>query len=227
MRTLLFILLFFTQIRNSDLNAKNILRFRPIINNSNLTPGQVFSLTGTDSTSVTELRFYISSVALYSKGHEVWLEKNSFHLVDITVPASLEIALSSEAGLAFDEIRFKVGIDSVTNVSGALSGDLDPTKGMYWTWQSGYINLKIEGVSSLSKGRNQQFQFHLGGYQPPFSSIRNIELKNITPGNIEIVFDAGLLLQSIDLQKTDHIMSPCKEAMAISDKLPSIFRIGQ
>jgi hypothetical protein len=37
--------------------------------------------------------------------------------------------------LKYDQIQFQLGIDSLTNVSGAMGGDLDPTKGMYWTWQ--------------------------------------------------------------------------------------------
>jgi len=48
-------------------------------------------------------------------------------------------------------------VDSLANVSGAMSNDLDATKGMYWSWQSGFINLKIEGKSASCKTRKINF----------------------------------------------------------------------
>ena len=76
-----------------------------------------------------------------------------------------------------DKIKFNLGIDSLTNVSGVMGGDLDPTKGMYWTWQSGYINFKMEGSSAVCPTRNHEFQFHIGGYQDPFYAMQTLELE--------------------------------------------------
>ena len=59
-------------------------------------------------------------------------------------------------------IYFQIGIDSLTNVSGDLDGDLDPALGMYWAWNSGYINMKLEGKSSSCKSVKKEFQFHIG-----------------------------------------------------------------
>ena len=73
------------------------------------------------------------------------------------LPSSL--ALQIPSNIPFSKLKFQLGIDSLTNVSGAMGGDLDPTKGMYWTWQSGYINMKIEGKSNSCKTRKNQFQF--------------------------------------------------------------------
>ena len=73
-------------------------------------------------------------------------------------------------------ISFCIGIDSLASVSGALSGDLDPSNGMYWAWQSGYINMKIEGTSSSCKTRKNSFNFHIGGYLKPYNAIKKIEI---------------------------------------------------
>ena len=82
------------------------------------------------------------------------------------VALCLEIPEDTE----FDAIQFNLGIDSLTNVSGALGGDLDPTKGMYWTWQNGYVNFKLQGTSDLCNNPKNEFEFHLGGYLKPFNN---------------------------------------------------------
>lgn len=59
------------------------------------------------------------------------------------------------------------GVDSLLQVSGVQSGALDPLKGMYWTWQTGYIQFKMEGILSkdtLGEGLIP-IQLHLGGFQ--------------------------------------------------------------
>ena len=64
-----------------------------------------------------------------------------------------------------------------SNVAGAIGGTLDPINGMYWAWNSGYVNFKIEGTSTLSNARKNAFKFHLGGYQHPYNSYRAVLIK--------------------------------------------------
>ena len=116
-------------------------------------------------------------------------------------------------------------IDSVTNVSGALGGDLDPTKGMYWTWQSGYINFKLEGKSNLCPTRKNEFHFHLGGYLHPYNALKTVKLKVQQSTDIAVVFDVKKLFSAIDLKSTNQIMTPMKEAVLISEKVAQAFSI--
>ena len=58
------------------------------------------------------------------------------------------------------------GTDSLSNISGAFNGALDPINGMYWTWNTGFINLKIEGTSSSQ----DKIEWHIGGYQQPWTT---------------------------------------------------------
>ena len=113
-----------------------------------------------DSIQLKSLKFYISNIELVNGDKVVWQQKNSFHLIDASKNESLQIPLKHQSNLNFTKIKFNLGIDSMVNVSGALGGDLDPTKGMYWTWQSGYINFKLEGKSKKCKTRNNEFHFH-------------------------------------------------------------------
>ena len=51
----------------------------------------------------------------------------------------------------YTELQFLLGVDSLHNVSGAQTDDLDPAKDMFWTWNSGYVMAKMEGNSPAVK----------------------------------------------------------------------------
>ncbi|MDN3675869.1 hypothetical protein QWY90_00740 [Flavobacterium paronense] len=80
-----------------------------------------------------------------------------------------------------------------------MDGDLDPTKGMYWAWQSGYINIKIEGKSTSCKTRNNEFQFHIGGYREPNYMMRKVEFNCNSNDNITIAIDLKDFFSNINL----------------------------
>ena len=106
----------------------------------------------------------------------------------------------------------------MTNVSGALGGALDPTQGMYWTWQSGYINLKLEGDFTQSMNAKNDFVFHLGGYQSPFNTIQKISFQTKKQSTYQIGIELNNLISEVDLQQTKAIMSPRKEAIEMAEK---------
>lgn len=187
------------------------------------------AFTANDSThlKITEVKFYISKIQFLKNGKIVLEEKNSFHLVDASEINSLKISIDNKQNISFDQLKFNLGIDSVTNVSGAMGGDLDPTKGMYWAWQSGYINFKLEGTSKLCKTRNNEFQFHLGGYQQPNYCLQTLSFPINNSSKINLKLDVQKILQQIDLAKTNHIMSPSAEAVLISKIVANAFTVSQ
>lgn len=166
-----------------------------------------------DSVLVETLRFYISNLQLLQNGQVVVSDKNTAHLIDASDKNTLHFIVEKPQNIAYNQVKFNLGIDSLTNVSGALGGDLDPTKGMYWTWQSGYINFKLEGKNPHCKTRNNAFQLHLGGYAAPYNTLQTIVLDI---KNNQIIFDIATLLNHIDYIKKPNIMSPCKEAVELS-----------
>ncbi len=171
------------------------------------------------------LKFYISNVQLLQNDVAVFIEQNSFHLIDISDASSQNIILKQNKQINFNKVRFKLGIDSITNVSGAMGGDLDPTKGMYWAWQSGYINFKMEGACSSCLLPKYDFEFHLGGYQYPFNALQQIELKTISKNNFNIVLDINQFFTAVGLSKQKQIMSPCDDAVKLSSQLANCFSV--
>ncbi len=178
-----------------------------------------------DTLEIDVLRFYISNIKLHFSDETTFSEPNSYHLIDIENPNSLRIPIAKNSGKAISKVSFSIGIDSLASVSGAMSGDLDPTKGMYWAWQSGFINMKIEGKSSSCKTRKNAFQFHLGGYMKPNYAIRTIELKPIN-SNLEINMDVAELFKSIKLAENNSIMIPGEKAMELADKAVGMFSVN-
>lgn len=186
-----------------------------------------YLLNNGDSISIETLKFYLSNIEFYNNEQLLFKEKNSFHLVDATDSTTFNLTFGFLSKTLFNKIKFNIGIDSATNYNGAMGGDLDPTKGMYWTWQNGYINFKIEGKSYVSSNKNKEFVFHLGGFENKFNTLQTIQLpvKYIPIIPINIAIDEWL--NEIDLRQQNHIMSPSTEAVLLSNKLSSIFSISK
>lgn len=178
-----------------------------------------------DSIMITNVQFYLSKIELLNKGKTIWQEPNSYHLLSADDSSSLHLKLLTPANLTFNSIRFYIGIDSTTNYAGAQGGDLDPTKGMYWTWQNGYINFKLEGKSTQCNTRNNEFTFHIGGYQFPYNALQTAIIPCSTANTINFNIDISKWFDAIDLSKQNHVMSPNAEALLLANKLPTLFSI--
>ena len=92
-------------------------------------------------------------------------------------PKTGEIILKAIPPGNYKSISFLIGVDSLHNCTGLQEGDLDPIKGMFWAWNTGYIFLKLEGHSDLSKSEAGVLEYHIGGYKSPANAIRRVTLK--------------------------------------------------
>lgn len=187
---------------------------------------KMYSLQG-GTVSIEACRFYVSHFCFLKGKDTVWKEPNSVHLTDAFKGETQKLLFKTSRKFDFDRISFQLGIDSTTNVSGAMGGDLDPTTGMYWSWQSGYINFKAEGKSSLCVNADKTFQFHLGGYASPFTSLQNIILKVSAKNILAINFDMETFLTKTGLSRQNHIMSPSQKAVELSKFVASCFYVHE
>ena len=222
------ILVIFCIIFSSNIFAQknNILSIHHFWNDQKIVLDENYFLQNQESISIQTLKYYISSIQLLKNKKVVWKETKSFHLIDEEDSISKKIKIAkTPIDIDFDEIVFNIGIDSVTNYRGVQGGDLDPTNGMYWTWQNGYINFKIEGKSTFCKTRNNAFQFHIGGYENGLATLQKVSLKINKKNPLEINLDIEKLFEKINLSNQNEIMQPCKEAVEIANKLPLLFNI--
>lgn len=201
------------------------LAFHPVFGNSSIHLNDSIYVSEKDTFRFEVLKFYVSAIQLLQDHSPVWSETKSFHLIDVADGKSMNLSMQIPQEIQFDQIEFKFGIDSTTNVSGAMGGDLDPTRGMYWTWQSGYINCKLEGKTSSRPAPKHEFQFHLGGYQFPDNTCQLVQLQVKNKEQITILLDLEKLVSNIDFQKDNHIMSPNQQAKILSEKMARLFKI--
>ncbi|TNE52875.1 MAG: hypothetical protein EP338_13890 [Bacteroidetes bacterium] len=199
-----------------SIHGQGVLEFIPSYQGRELLLDSTYHL-GNDSMRFEQLRFYVSGIHFTKEGKTVYQFPKKHYLLDYSDQNSTRIPF--DVPMYFDSLHFQLGIDSLTNVSGAFGEDLDPTNGMYWTWQSGYINFKLEGSCSESPARNNQFQFHIGGYQYPYNTLRSISLKASGRERQQVVLDLDRLFQEIELSSEYKVMSPNQAAVRLADLL--------
>lgn len=210
--------IFFLVVLNvAPMAAQLNLRFKPLLNGKELYPDSMYLKTVSgDSISIRVLKFYISGIALHDDKNETWTEMHSFHLLDIHKPSTLELVLGTPELSKARNLTFLLGIDSAINTAGAMGGDLDPVNGMYWTWQSGYINIKLEGWYYRKGNAPVEFQYHLGGYKFPYATTQEIKIEIPESHTIVIPIDVGGFLSSIDIASLNHLMTPGADAFRLS-----------
>ncbi len=159
-----------------------------------------------DNIQISKFKFYISHFEFIKNGKIIFADHNSVFLYDIENSSSNNINIMVPSSLSFDSLKIQIGIDSVRNASGNMEADLSPLKDMYWTWQSGYINIKLEvkHKSDVEK----LIQYHIGGYQSPYASIASVTFPIKERQEIQINYDIESLLNTLDFMQEKSIMSP-------------------
>ena len=100
------------------------------------------------------------------------------------------------------------GVDSVSQVLSSYEGVFDPLEGMYWTWQNGYIAVKMEG-----NYMGEDFVYHLGGFREPFVCYHALEVAE----HSLLTIDLDAFFASLPPDVSKHIMSPGSKAKTVFD----------
>lgn len=193
------------------------IQFQPMFMGSEFRLESWYALGDTDSVQVTSFKCYVSNFQVNGKATLKNSVENVF-LLDAAEPSSLFIfpALSSSA----ESIRFDLGMDSSLNTCGVLAGPFDPLLGMYWAWNTGYIQLKISGTARL-KGESIPFEYHVGGYRQPNATCERI---NIAAGRKSVQMDMQPFLMSLPYASQPKIMHPCAAAKTIHHTFATCFQ---
>ena len=128
----------------------------------------VHTKTG-DTLTFTTLKYYVSNIKLKKTDGSWWAQPDSYYLADAGVTNGSVLNISNVPVGTYTAMEYTMGVDSIRNVSGANTGALSLSNGMYWDWNSGYIMLKAEGNSPQAE--NGGFAFHLGGYSGTYNVV--------------------------------------------------------
>ena len=204
-----------------SLTCNSQLSIIPTWNKKPLELQHVYLNQNNDSISFSTLKIYFSDFRFKDKisGRITSIDTLIFYdLADSSTHSFFnDLNLSN-----YESVAFTLGLDSSKNVSGELENAYDPLLGMYWAWNTGYINLKIMGESSAVPTNSHEFEFHLGGYRSPFATAQTIQ---IDLNDQYIYFEVEKLFsENINLTKNHHIMLPCKDAFLISQGISACFK---
>ena len=171
------------------------------------------------------LKFYITQFTCKNDNEQV-LRTEKVILVDLEDSTSQKIQLAPAENKHYDKrtkhVSFLLGTDSLMNVSGILEGPLDPINGMYWAWNSGYINLKAEGTIQDSTGSTSLFEFHIGGYMPPNATAKALSFElDLEKQNPTIVVQMNEWMEFAFRNGIHSLMIPGKTAIVLANKIQS------
>lgn len=147
--------------------------------------------------NVTTLKYFVSNIKLTTEEGKVvvYPQESSYFLLDETDPTSLTLTLTDVPAGNYKSLTYMIGVDSLRNTMDVSkrTGNLDiagKAKGMYWSWNSGYIFFKMEGESPQAKPAadgTTNYRYHIGQYgggfgTPPVKTINNLKNNTLTFG---------------------------------------------
>lgn len=129
-----------------------------------------------DDFKITTFKYRICNLTFNKADGSKTLIPESYLLIDAADEQTTLQTLDNVPAGDYVSMDFVIGVDSLRNFAGAQIGALDPAKGMYWSWNTGYIFVMLEGSSSKSTAKDNMLMFHVGGAKAPNNTVRKITL---------------------------------------------------
>jgi hypothetical protein len=137
---------------------------------------QSYTNANGDDFKVTTFKYYVSNISFKkADGSKVSIPE-SYYLINAADLTSTLQSITNVAAGDYTGIEFTIGVDEARNFAGAQTGALDPAKGMFWSWNSGYIFVMFEGTSTKSTQAGNQLFYHIGGAKAPTNAVRKATL---------------------------------------------------
>jgi len=178
---------------------------------------------------IEKFKYYVSNFSVTDNNGKLIKLPARYFLVDEADSLSKTITITIP-DIAIKSIHFLLGVDSIRNVSGIQTGALDPLRGMFWTWNSGYIMAKLEGSSEASGAQGHYFTYHIGGFKNGMNATRMIELALPQNGKplheINIIAEINQWFKSkseLKIAETPICHSPGALAVRIADNYCTMF----
>lgn len=187
--------------------------------------------------TISRFDYYISNIELIGENVGNYKENESYHLIRSSDQPASRITMNTVPAGRYKAIRFMLGVDSARNMSGSQTGDLDPSYGMFWTWSTGYIMLKLEGTAPASALSGNVIEYHLGGYKGPNKVQRTIqlslqnhilELTNGSSASLKLSADVNAIFDTpneMRISQYSNISSAGNNARRMSENCADMFKV--
>lgn len=204
------------------------LTFENVFGTEDLKLNTEYTTAANEKLKFTTIKYYISNIMLEKADGTFWAEAESYHLLDATIAASQSKTLINVPTGDYKSIRFTVGVDSARNTSGAQTGALDPANTMFWSWNSGYIFIKLEGTSAQSPSGN--FKYHVGGFKGANNALQigdvsfgtdKLTVKNAATAELHLKTDIKLVFdgqhETINVATLNDVHMPGANAIKVAE----------
>lgn len=169
-----------------------------LFGNQSINFGSVEYSTINNTVGVSNLTYYLSGFGLQRQDGS-WQEIAGYHMVVAQDKPIDTLALGSVPVGIYNAVRFHIGVDSVTNHGDPAvwpnSHPLSLMRGgqMHWSWNAGYIFMKMEGRYRKQAAENGFYSYHIG--RDDLITPVTITGLNINGGDnrsmVPLVFDAA------------------------------------
>lgn len=160
------------EIKNASVNVE----FVATVKGAPLVPvTRYYSIISQEAFTIAKFNYYVSNVRLKRSDGSYFTEPESYHLIK-HIDNITKFSINDVPPGDYTSIEYLIGVDSLRNVSGAQSGDLDPAKLMFWDWDTGYIFFKLEGQYGTASIEDAEYAIHVGGFQAPYSCLQTVSL---------------------------------------------------
>lgn len=150
----------------------NVAGGQPLVLNST-----TYTTLSGEALEVNTFAYYLSNIQFKKADGTVYAAPDTYFLVDQAKAASQRFSVTGVPAGNYTGVSFLVGVDAQTTGLTdplAFTGKFDalnPANNMYWTWNSGHIFLKLEGMVTPAGGKAKPLTCHVGGYAAPYNAI--------------------------------------------------------
>lgn len=171
------------------------IEFDNIVGGQNLIIGNEVKYTNSSNEQFTidNIKYFISNIKVGQfDGSEYIVPQDSSYFLISEGKAEAEVNVMQGD---YTSITFTLGVDSLRSIMGVegRTGVLDPSgghDGMYWSWNSGYVFFKMEGLSDEAPEDptgQRKYRYHIGGFggfsAPSINNLKVITL-DLTAGGV-------------------------------------------
>jgi hypothetical protein len=214
------------------------LEISHVVGDAPLLLGQAYRDAAGDEWSTQHLRYYLSNFRLrreeggWFANPQSEADSRGYFLVDAADAASTRFAIGPVPAGRYSGLEFLVGVDARRNRAGAQSGSLDPARGMFWTWNSGYIFFLFEGHSPQSPDPEHALSWHVGGSGAPAHAVylqfaAPLQITAEEGAEVHLHADLARLFDGVHALRPAQLPSAMDPAAAaaVADNSAGLFRI--
>jgi hypothetical protein len=173
--------------KSEPTTGKVILEFEHVFDGDAFTFGEKYTTSNGDEITPSKLLYYVTNISLSNDDGSVeHTIDESYFLVDASKPESMKLELADIPNGDYTKVNYLIGVDEARNTAGAQDGALDVVNGMFWSWNMGYIFMKMEGTYGANA---DQFSYHIGGFERDADNI--LEMSSSVPTGSTIVVNSS------------------------------------